>query len=102
MALEADLTEAQLLFGGLGWTKPAGRAASSARLVPQEDGSTFSTISRSSGDDIDIQGGIALDAEQHLKEFHFSDFFSSAADRMSDQRGGSRRPGARNHRRSEL
>ncbi len=27
MALEADLTEAQLLFGGLGWTKPAGRAA---------------------------------------------------------------------------
>ena len=75
MALEVDLTEAQLLFGGLGWTKPAGRAATlQLDFVPQADGSAVLDNLKILGDDIDIQGGIALDAAQHLKEFHFSDF----------------------------
>ena len=79
MALEADLTEAQLLFGGLGWTKPAGRAATlQLDFAPQEDGSALLDNLKILGDDIDIQGGIALDAEQHLKEFHFSDFSVSS------------------------
>ncbi|MGD9502029.1 MAG: AsmA-like C-terminal domain-containing protein [Methyloceanibacter sp.] len=75
MALEADLTDAEILFGGLGWTKPAGRAATlQLDFVPQEDGSAVLDNLKILGDDIDIQGGIALDAAQHLKEFHFSDF----------------------------
>ncbi|MFO7477183.1 MAG: AsmA-like C-terminal domain-containing protein [Methyloceanibacter sp.] len=75
MNLQADLTGAQLLFGGLGWTKPAGRAAAvQLDIVTQPDGSTNLENLRISGDDIDIQGGIALDPEQHLKEFYFSDF----------------------------
>ena len=79
VALEADLTEAQLLFGGLGWTKPAGRAATlQLDFAPQEDGSALLDNLKILGDDIDIQGGIALDAEQHLKEFHFSDFSVSS------------------------
>ena len=79
MALEVDLTEAQLLFGGLGWTKPAGRAATlQADIVPKEDGSTVLENLKILGDDIDIRGGIALDAEQHLKEFYFSDFSVSS------------------------
>jgi hypothetical protein len=79
MALEADLTEAQLLFSGLGWTKPAGRAAKlQLDFIPQEDGSAVLDNLKILGDDIDVQGGIALDAEQHLKEFHFSDFSVSS------------------------
>ncbi len=75
MSLVADLTEAQLSFGGLGWTKPAGRAASlHVDVVPKEDGSTVLDNLKILGDDIDISGGIALDAEQRLKEFYFSDF----------------------------
>jgi hypothetical protein len=79
MALEADLTEAQLLFGGLGWTKPSGRAATlQLDFSPQQDGSALLDNLKILGDDIDIQGGIALDADQHLKEFHFSDFSVSS------------------------
>ena len=75
MNVQADLTDAQLLFGGLGWTKPAGRAATvQLDVVPKEDGSTVLDNLKILGDDIDIRGGIALDANQHLKEFYFSDF----------------------------
>ncbi|MBC8012770.1 MAG: AsmA-like C-terminal domain-containing protein [Methyloceanibacter sp.] len=75
MSMQADLTEAQLLFSGLGWTKPIGRAATiQLDIVPKADGSTDLENLKILGDDIDIQGGIALDATQHLKEFYFSDF----------------------------
>lgn len=75
MNLQADLTDAQLLFGGLGWTKPAGHAATvQVDIVPKEDGSTVLDNLKILGDDIDIRGGIALDAGQRLKEFYFSDF----------------------------
>ena len=79
MNLEADLTDAQLLFGGLGWTKPAGRAAIiQLDVLPKEDGSAVLDNLKIVGDDIDIRGGIALDAEQRLKEFYFSDFSVSS------------------------
>jgi hypothetical protein len=75
MHVQADLTGAQLLFGGLGWTKPVGHAATvQLDIVTQPDGSTNLENLRIVGDDIDIQGGIALDPDQHLKEFYFSDF----------------------------
>src|SRR5262245_22585613 len=79
IALEADLTEAKLLFSGLGWTKAAGRAATlQLDLIPQEDGSTVLDSLKILGADIDVQGEIALDPDQHLKEFHFSDFSVSS------------------------
>jgi hypothetical protein len=75
MKLQADLTNAELLFGGLGWTKPIGRAATvQLDIVPKPDGATNLENLKILGDDIDIEGGIALDAAQHLKEFYFSDF----------------------------
>jgi AsmA-like C-terminal region/Protein of unknown function len=75
MNVEADLTEAKLLFGGLGWTKPPGRvAALRLDIVPKEDGSTILDNLTILGYEINIRGGIALDAEQHLKQFYFSDF----------------------------
>src|SRR5690606_28955345 len=40
MSVQADLTGAQLLFGGLGWTKPVGHAATvRLDIVTQPDGS---------------------------------------------------------------
>ena len=76
MSLQADLTDAQLLFGSMGWTKPAGRA----RHHPVRRGADRRTARpicknlKILGDDINIDGGIALDPEQHLKSFYFSDF----------------------------
>jgi len=75
MSMQADLTDAQLLFSGLGWTKPIGRAATiQLDIVPKADGSTDLENLKILGDDIDIQGGIALAPDQSLKEFYFSDF----------------------------
>lgn len=75
MSVQADLTNAQLLFSGLGWTKPIGRAATiQLDVVPKADGSTDLENFKILGDDIDIQGGIALAPDQSLKEFYFSDF----------------------------
>ena len=75
MRVQADLTDAQLLFNGLGWTKPAGRAATlMLDVVPKQDGATDLANLKIVGDDINIQGGVALDATQRLKEFYFSDF----------------------------
>lgn len=75
MSVKADLSAAQLTFGGLGWTKPMGqRATVQLDVVKKPDGSTDLENFRILGDDIDVQGGIALDPEHHLKEFYFSDF----------------------------
>ncbi|HEU4476413.1 MAG TPA: AsmA-like C-terminal domain-containing protein [Methyloceanibacter sp.] len=75
MSVQADLTPAQLTFGALGWTKPMGQQATvRLDIVKKPDGSTDLENLRILGDDVDIQGGIALDPEQHLKEFYFSDF----------------------------
>ena len=75
MRVQADLTEAQLLFNGLGWNKPpAAPRRCMLDVVPKPDGSTDLENLKILGDDINVQGGVALDAEQRLKEFYFSDF----------------------------
>jgi hypothetical protein len=75
MNMQADLTNARLIFGGMGWTKPVGRAATiQFDVVPKDDGSTDLANLKIMGDEIAIRGGIALDPQQHLKEFYFSDF----------------------------
>ncbi len=75
MSMEADLTNAQLLFGSMGWTKPAGKAAQvSFDVAKHEDGSTDLQNFKIVGDDIAVDGQISLDADQHLKKFYFSDF----------------------------
>jgi AsmA-like C-terminal region/Protein of unknown function len=75
LSMEADLTNAQLLFGSMGWTKPAGKEAKiSFDVVNNEDGSTDLDNFKIVGDEIAVYGEIALDAERHLKNFYFSDF----------------------------
>ncbi|HUW74047.1 MAG TPA: AsmA-like C-terminal domain-containing protein [Methyloceanibacter sp.] len=75
MSMEADLTEAQLLFGAMGWTKPKGQIAKVSFDVTQAaDGATNLDNFKIVGNDIGVYGKIALDPEQHLKSFYFSDF----------------------------
>jgi hypothetical protein len=75
MSMQADLTNAQLIFTNMGWTKPAGRSASMQfDVVTAEDGSTDLKNFKILGDDINIDGSFSLDPSQHLKSFHFSDF----------------------------
>jgi AsmA-like C-terminal region/Protein of unknown function len=75
MSMEADLTNAELLFGSMGWTKPPGKAAKiSFDIAKSEDGSVELKNLKLVGDDIAVDGEIALDTNQHLKSFHFADF----------------------------
>ena len=73
--MQADLTQAQLIFGNMGWTKPQGRSATMQfDIVQGQDGSTDLKNFKILGDGIAIDGSISLDPEQHLKSFYFSDF----------------------------
>jgi hypothetical protein len=75
LSMQADLTNARLIFGNMGWSKPAGRRATlSFDVDPQPDGSTNLKNFQILGDDIVIDGSIGIDPEQHLKSFYFSDF----------------------------
>ena len=75
MRLEADLTNAELLFGSLGWTKPAGKEAKiSLDVIKNGDGSTDLQNFKITGDEIAVDGQIALDPDKHLKSFYFSEF----------------------------
>lgn len=75
LSMQGDLTGTRLIFGNMGWTKPAGRAASVQFDVAQgADGSTDLKNFKISGDGIAIDGSISLDPAQHLKGFYFSDF----------------------------
>jgi hypothetical protein len=75
LSMQADLTQARLIFGNMGWTKPQGRAATMQFDILQgADGSTDLKNLKILGDDIAIDGSISLDPEQRLKSFYFSDF----------------------------
>ena len=75
ISMQADLTQAQLIFGNMGWTKPPGRSATMQLDIRQgEDGSIDLKNLKILGDDIAINGSVSLDPQQHLKGFYFSDF----------------------------
>ena len=75
MSLQADLTDAQLLFGSLGWTKPAGPAATvQVDVVPKETAPPCSTTSKSSATISTSSGGDRARRRAASEEFYFSDF----------------------------
>ena len=75
VSMQGDLTNAQLIFGNMGWTKPKGRPATiQFDVAKSADGSTDLKNLNIFGDDIAIKGSISLDPDQHLKSFYFSDF----------------------------
>jgi hypothetical protein len=79
MSMQADLTNNQLIFGNMGWTKPKGRPATIQFDIDKaKDGTTELRNLKIFGDDIAIDGSVLLDQNQHLKSFHFSDFSFNA------------------------
>ncbi|MEZ5827832.1 MAG: AsmA-like C-terminal domain-containing protein [Hyphomicrobiales bacterium] len=75
MSMEADLTNARLLFGSMGWVKEPGQIAKVSFDVGRNaDGSTDLQNFQIIGDEIGVFGEISIDADQHLKSFYFSDF----------------------------
>ena len=75
MRMEADLTNAQLLFGSMGWTKPAGQAVTlSLDVLQNDDGSTDLKNLQMVGDGVAVFGEVSIDSNQHVKSFYFSDF----------------------------
>jgi hypothetical protein len=75
MSVEADLSDAELIFGNMGWTKPKGKQATVGfNIHKAADGSTELANLKITGDDIAIAGSMFLDPEQNLKSFNFSDF----------------------------
>ncbi len=74
LSFHADLTDARLMFGDMGWTKPAGRAATvDFDVVKHEDGAVDLANLRIDGDEIVVRGSVSLDPEHRLKGFDLSD-----------------------------
>jgi hypothetical protein len=79
----ADLTNAELIFKELAWRKPAGRAASlefdvSASAPEKVELTNFKLV----GDNVAIEGGMTLDAENEVREFTFPSFSLNVVSRL--------------------
>ena len=75
MSMAADLTQAELLFGAVGWKKPAGQEARIGFDVNRKpDGSTNLENFQITGKDLNISGKVALDTGNHLQSLYFSQF----------------------------
>ncbi|KAB2847515.1 MAG: AsmA-like C-terminal region-containing protein, partial [Hyphomicrobiaceae bacterium] len=74
-SVQADLGGAELFLETLPWQKPPGRAASLRFDVARgKDGRTELQNFKITGDDIAIEGWVALDAKNQLKAFYFPEF----------------------------
>lgn len=75
MSMAADLTQAELLFGAVGWKKPAGQEARIGFDVNRKpDGSTDLTNFQITGHELTIAGEVGLDTQNHLRRLVFSQF----------------------------
>lgn len=84
--VRADLSNAELIADALGWRKPAGRAATMEFNVA--NGRTHKTELQNfkiAGDDIAIEGWLALDKDNKLREFFFPDFSLNVVSRLEVQ-----------------
>ena len=96
MSLSADLTEARLLFGSMGWTKPTGRTANIQFDVARaEDGSTELQNLKILGDDINIEGSTSRSTPSSISRASTSPISPSISSPMSRSPPRSRRQGAR-------
>lgn len=75
---QADLTNARLTVAAMGWTKPAGQAATLRfDVASKPDGGTNLDNLEIVGNGISVDGWLSLDHQNKLKAFHFSDFSSN-------------------------
>ena len=75
LSMQADLTNAELLFGSMGWTKSKGKKATlSFNVVQHDDGSKDLDNFKIVGTDISVHGKVSLGPERQLKSVYFSEF----------------------------
>ncbi|MCB1507025.1 MAG: DUF3971 domain-containing protein [Hyphomicrobiaceae bacterium] len=73
--VRADLTNAELNLSDLSWNKPSGRNAfAEFDIATLADGRHELQNFRVAGDNIAVEGWVALDASRKLREFYFPDF----------------------------
>jgi len=83
VAVEADLTDAAMSIGSLGWRKIAGAPASaSANIVMSDDGFTIEDI-KLSGDGVGVEGKIAFAPSGALLSAELGRFFLEGATALS-------------------
>lgn len=81
--LHGDLTSADLLLEGVAWRKPPGRPANlQCDIVRGKTHKTELQNFKVAGDDIAIEGWLAIGADNRLREFHFPDFSLNVVTRM--------------------
>lgn len=84
--LHGDLTNADLILEGVAWRKPPGRAATIQFDIAR--GKTHKTELQNfkvAGDDIAIEGWVAIGADNRMREFYFPDFSLNVVTRMEVQ-----------------
>ncbi len=84
--LHGDLTNADLILEGVAWRKPPGRSATIQFDIAR--GKTHKTELQNfkvGGDDIAIEGWVAIGADNRMREFYFPDFSLNVVTRMEVQ-----------------
>jgi len=84
--LRADLTNADLVLENVAWRKPPGRKAILQCEIAQ--GRTHKIELQNfkvAGDDVAIEGWLAIDADNRLREFYFPDFSLDVVTRLELQ-----------------
>jgi len=84
--LRADLANADLLLANVAWRKPPGRSATlQCDIAPGRNHKMELQNFKIAGDDIAIEGWVAIGDDNRLREFYFPDFSLNVVTRMEVQ-----------------
>lgn len=83
--LHADLTNADLMIEGVGWRKPPGRAATLQFDVARGKAGIELQNFKVAGDDIAVEGSVAIGPDNKMREFNFPGFSLNVVSRMEIQ-----------------
>lgn len=84
--LKADLKDAEIIIDPVSWRKPPGKSATvEADIVSAKTGKTELQNFKVSGDDIAIEGWLAVGADKRLDEFYFPTFSLNVVSRLEVQ-----------------
>ncbi len=84
--LRADLTNADLVLENVAWRKPPGRKAILQTDIAQGRTQNIELQNfKIAGDDVAIEGWVAIDADNRLREFYFPNFSLNVVTRLEMQ-----------------
>jgi hypothetical protein len=84
--LHADLTSADVILEGVAWRKPPGRSATlRCDIARGKKHKTELQNFKVAGDDVAIEGWVAIGADNRMREFYFPDFSLNVVTRMEVQ-----------------